>query len=316
VQRLISYILPTYNEQDNIVLFYSELSKNLKNRGEFEYELIFINDGSKDNTLHELNKLAKNDKRVVILNFSRNFGHQIAISAGIDYADGDAVIIMDTDLQDPPEISVQLIDKWQEGYDVVYAQRRSRKDGLFKKFSASMFYRILSKTSSIEIPRNTGDFRLMDRKVVLELRRFRERNRFMRGLVSYLGFKQVALPFDRHARHAGETGYPLKKMFKFAVDGILSFSTIPIQLINNLGIIVALLSFIALLAVGVIKLVDPSQLVPGWAFIVMSIFFMGGVQLIVMGVLGSYIGRTYSEVQRRPLYIIESVTNKKPKTIV
>ena len=316
MQRLISYILPTYNEQDNIVLFYSELSKNLKNRGEFEYELIFINDGSKDNTLHELNKLAKNDKRVVILNFSRNFGHQIAISAGIDYADGDAVIIMDTDLQDPPEISVQLIDKWQEGYDVVYAQRRSRKDGLFKKFSASMFYRILSKTSSIEIPRNTGDFRLMDRKVVLELRRFRERNRFMRGLVSYLGFKQVALPFDRHARHAGETGYPLKKMFKFAVDGILSFSTIPIQLINNLGIIVALLSFIALLAVGVIKLVDPSQLVPGWAFIVMSIFFMGGVQLIVMGVLGSYIGRTYSEVQRRPLYIIESVTNKKPKTIV
>jgi len=309
--KLISYILPIYNEEGNVDLFYKELSSTLKLAKDYTYELIFINDGSKDGSLAKLTKLAKADKQVVILNLSRNFGHQAAITAGLDYADGDAVIIMDTDLQDPPEVSLQLIKRWQEGYDVVYAQRRSRQDGWFKRLSANLYYRILASSADIVIPRNTGDFRLMDHRVVVELRKFREYNRYMRGLVSYLGFKQVALPFDRHARHTGESGWPLKKMFKFAADGMLGFSTTPIKFMNNLGLLIALLSFLAFLAVGLVKIADPSKLVPGWAFIVMSIFFIGGVQLIMMGVLGSYIGRTYSEVQRRPLYIIDSITNKK-----
>jgi glycosyltransferase involved in cell wall biosynthesis len=312
MKRNISYILPIYNEEGNIDLFYKELCAALKpSSDKYNYELIFINDGSKDTSLEKLAALAKKDKRVALLNFSRNFGHQAAITAGLDYADGDAVIIMDTDLQDPPEVSLQLIEKWQEGYDVVYAQRKSRQDGLFKRISANLYYRVLSSTADIVIPRNTGDFRLMDHRVVVELRKFREHNRYMRGLVSYLGFKQVALPFDRQARHAGESGYPFKKMVQFATDGILSFSTTPIKFMNNLGLAVALLSFLAFIAVGVVKLLDPSKLVPGWAFIIMSIFFIGGVQLIMMGVLGSYIGRTYLEVQGRPLYIIESLTNKK-----
>ncbi len=311
MKKSISYVLPIYNEADNIPIFYKELTKALKKAHQYEFEFIFINDGSRDESLTLLESLANKDKRVVVINFSRNFGHQPAITAGLDYADGDAVIIMDTDLQDPPEVSMRMIEKWQEGYDIVYAQRKTRKDGTFKKLSAHVFYRVLSSTSSIEIPRDTGDFRLMDRKAVLELRRFGEFNRFMRGLVSYLGFRQVALPFDRQARFAGESHYPFKKMMKLAVDGILNFSTTPIKLINHVGIFTAVLSFLAFGAIGVLKLFDPKALVPGWAFIVMSIFFMGGVQLVMMGVLGSYIGRTYSEVQKRPIYIIDSITNKK-----
>lgn len=311
MKRNISYVLPIYNEEDNIGPFYKELCAALKLSNNYNYELIFINDGSKDGSLEKLTELAKKDKRVALLNFSRNFGHQAAITAELDYADGDAVIIMDTDLQDPPQVSLKLIEKWQEGYDVVYAQRKSRQDGLFKRLSANLYYRVLSSTADIVIPRNTGDFRLMDHRVVVELRKFREHNRYMRGLVSYLGFKQVAMPFDRQARYAGESGYPFKKMAKFAADGILSFSTTPIKFMNNLGLVVALLSFLAFIIVGVVKILDPSKLVPGWAFIIMSIFFIGGMQLIMMGVLGSYIGRTYLEVQRRPLYIIESTTNKK-----
>jgi polyisoprenyl-phosphate glycosyltransferase len=311
MKQIISYVLPVYNEEGNVELFYKELSATLKLSKNYTFELIFINDGSKDKSLEKLAKLAKKDKRVVLLNLSRNFGHQAAITAGLDYADGDAVIIMDTDLQDPPAVSLKLIKKWQKCYDVVYAQRKSRQDGWFKKLSANLYYRILSSSADIVIPRNTGDFRLMDHRVVVELRKFREYNRYMRGLVSYLGFKQVALPFDRQARHAGKSGWPLKKMFKFAADGLLGFSTTPIKFMNNMGMVIALLSFLAFIIVGLVKLADPSKLVPGWAFIVMSIFFIGGVQLIMMGVLGSYIGRTYSEVQRRPLYIIESLTNKK-----
>jgi polyisoprenyl-phosphate glycosyltransferase len=311
MKRNISYVLPIYNEEDNVELFYKELRDVLKPSKNYAYELIFINDGSKDSSLEKLAKIAKKDKRVALLNLSRNFGHQAAITAGLDYADGDAVIIMDTDLQDPPAVSLKLIEKWQEGYDVVYAQRKSRQDGWFKKLSANLYYRILSNSADIVIPRNTGDFRLMDHRVVVELRKFREYNRYMRGLVSYLGFQQVALPFDRQARHAGESGWPLKKMVKFAADGMLGFSTTPIKFMNNLGLVIALLSFLAFIIVGLVKIADPSKLVPGWAFIVMSIFFIGGVQLVMMGVLGSYIGRTYSEVQRRPLYIIDSLTNKK-----
>ena len=310
VGQLVSFVLPVYNEEDNIGVFFKELAYAAESKSAYDYEFIFVNDGSRDGSLHRLEQLAAIDDRVVIVNFSRNFGHQYAITAGVDYADGAAVIIMDTDLQDPPAVAIEFLRKWEEGYDVVYGQRKSRKDTAFKKLSANIYYRMLSRAASIDIPRNAGDFRLLDRKVVNELVKFREFNRFMRGLVSYLGFRQVAVPFDRDLRYAGKTSYSLKHMVKLGLDGILNFSTAPIRIINNLGIATALLSFLALIMVLITKLVAPQRLVPGWAFIVMSIFFVGGVQLIVMGVLGSYIGRSYAEVQKRPLYIVERVINK------
>lgn len=310
MKQLVSFVLPVYDEEENIEIFYKELSCAIKSESSYDYELIFINDGSRDNSLELLELLATKDERVVVINFSRNFGHQYAITAGIDYSDGAAVIVMDTDLQDPPSVAIEFLRMWRKGYDVVYGQRKSRKDTRFKRITANLYYRILVRVASIEIPRDTGDFRLMDRRVALELQKFREQNRFMRGLVSYLGFSQIAVPFDRDIRYAGSTSYSMKHMMKLGLDGVLNFSTAPIRMINHLGIATALLSFMALIFVGISKLVSPSSLVPGWAYIVMSIFFVGGIQLIVMGVLGSYIGRSYSEVQRRPLYIVKSVINK------
>lgn len=277
----------------------------------YAYELIFINDGSRDDSLEKLVALQKKDNRIAVINFSRNFGHQLAVTAGLDYASGDAIIIMDSDMQDPPKVSFELIKKWEEGFDVVYAQRRTRKDGFFKKLTASLFYRVLQKLADIDIPRNTGDFRLMDRKVVNELNKFRERSRFLRGLVSYVGFKQTAVLFDRDKRHAGKTGYPLKKMLKFATDGILSFSSTPLKFISQFGLFISSLSFLGIIYALLSKFLHPATTVPGWTFIVIAILFMGGIQLMMLGVLGSYIGRIYSESQNRPLYIIDSVFSSK-----
>jgi dolichol-phosphate mannosyltransferase len=215
---------------------------------------------------------------------------------------------MDSDLQDPPSVSLKLIEQWEAGSDVVYAQRRTRQDGWFKKVTASIFYWLLQKLAEIDIPRNTGDFRLIDRRVVDALNQFREHNRFLRGLVTYVGFKQTAVLFDRDKRHAGETSYPLKKMFKFAGDGILSFSVFPLKLMSRLGYIISGLSFLGIIYALVVKMVDPSTVVPGWTFIVIAILLVGGMQLIMLGILGSYIGRIYTESQNRPLYIIESIT--------
>lgn len=272
-----------------------------------DFEFIFVNDGSRDNSLDLLVELQQKDTRVSVVDFSRNFGHQIAVTAGLDYASGDAVIIMDSDMQDPPSVSLELIEKWKEGYDVVYAQRRTRKDTFFKKLTADMFYRTLQKLADIDIPRNTGDFRLLDRKVVDEMKRFKEHNRFLRGMVSYVGFRQTAVLFDRDERHAGETGYPLKKMIKFAADGIFSFSTYPLKFIRNLGFTIASLAFLGIVYALVMRIFFPDITIEGWTFIVISILFMGGVQLTMLGVLGSYIGRIYTETQDRPLYMIQSV---------
>ena len=307
MKKLISYIFPIYNESGNIGLLYETMDKLLAKQPKYDYEIIFINDGSRDDSLEQLVEIQKKDKRVSIINFSRNFGHQIAVTAGLDFAKGDAVIIMDSDMQDPPRVSFELVNKWEEGYEVVYAQRRSRKDSFFKKLTASVFYRILQKLADIDIPRNTGDFRLMDRKVVNELNKFREKNRFLRGLVSYVGFRQIGVLFDRDERHAGETGYPLKKMLKFAMDGILSFSSVPLKLISQLGIMLSGVSFLGIFYAILVKLFDPSHVVPGWTFIVIAILFVGGIQLVMLGVIGTYIGRMYAEIQSRPLYIISSV---------
>jgi dolichol-phosphate mannosyltransferase len=220
---------------------------------------------------------------------------------------------MDSDMQDPPKVSFELIKKWEEGYDVVYAQRRSRKDTLFKKFTANLFYRTLRKLADIDIPRNTGDFRLVDRKVVEEMKKFKEHNRFLRGMVSFIGFNQIAVPFDRDERHAGVTGYPLKKMIKFAADGIFSFSTYPLKFIRNFGFFVAGLAFLGVLYAILIKIFSPDTVVPGWTFIVISVLFVGGIQIVMLGVLGSYIGRIYTEVQNRPLYTIKDILSNQNK---
>lgn len=306
-KKTISYIFPIYNESGNIQLLYKTIDSLLAKHSKYNYELLFVNDGSKDNSIELLQQLQRKDPRIVVIDFSRNFGHQIAVTAGLDHASGDAVIIMDSDMQDPPKVSFELVKKWEDGYDVVYAQRRSRKDTFFKKFTANMFYRTLQKLADIDIPRNTGDFRLIDRKVVNEMARFGEHNRFLRGMVSYIGFKQIAVQFDRDERHAGETGYPLKKMLKFAADGIFSFSTYPLKLIQNLGLFVAGIAFIGIIYAIIMKIFFPSITLEGWTFIVISILFMGGIQLIMLGVLGSYIGRIYTETQARPLYMINAV---------
>lgn len=305
-KQLISYIFPIYNEELNIDILYKTMDELLKKHRDYNYELVFINDGSKDASLKKLIAIQKKDPRVVLIDFSRNYGHQIAVTAGLDTSCGDAVIIMDSDMQDPPKVSFELIEKWKEGYDVVYAQRRSRKDTFFKRATADLFYRTLQKLAEIDIPRNTGDFRLIDRKVVNELKKFKEHDRFLRGMVSFIGFNQTAVQFDRDERHAGKTGYPLKKMLKFAADGITGFSTAPLKFIRGVGLFIASLAFLGALYALIIRIFFPEYTVEGWAFIVMSILFIGGIQLIMLSVLGSYIGRIYTEVKDRPLYSVKN----------
>lgn len=308
MKKIITYVFPIYNESGNIELLHKTMSALLENNRQYNYELLFVNDGSKDNSLELLTRIQAKDPRVTVIDFARNFGHQIAVTAGLDYAKGDAVVIMDSDMQDPPKVSLELIKKWEEGYDVVYAQRRSRKDSFFKKLTANLFYRLLQKLADIDIPRDTGDFRLVDRKVVDEMKKFKEHNRFLRGMVSFIGFKQIAVPFDRNERYSGKSGYPLKKMLKFAADGIFSFSTYPLKLIRNLGFFVSFLAFIGIFYALTMKIFFPTVTIEGWTFIVIAILFVGGVQLIMLGVLGSYIGRIYTEVQDRPLYTIRAIT--------
>lgn len=307
MKQKISYVFPIYNESGTIPLLYKVMSTLLGEHPEYAYELIFVNDGSADNSLELLADMQRKDKRVVLINLARNFGHQLAVTAGLDHATGDAVIIMDSDMQDPPAVSFELIAKWCDGYDVVYAQRRTRKDTMFKRATANLFYWALHRVADITIPRNTGDFRLLDQKVVRALNQFREHNRFLRGLVSYVGFKQTAVLFDRDKRHAGTTSYPFKKMVKFATDGILGFSWAPLKLISRAGYFFSVVSFLGIVYALAVKLFRPEVVVPGWTFIVIAILLIGGLQLVMLGVLGSYIGRIYTEVQGRPLYIIESI---------
>jgi glycosyltransferase involved in cell wall biosynthesis len=314
MKRLISYIFPIYNESGNIDLLHSVLNDVIaKAEDTYDFELIFINDGSRDDSLVKLYALQANDSRMTVINFSRNFGHQLAVTAGLDYAKGDAIIIMDSDMQDPPAVSLELIKAWEKGYQVVYAKRRTRKDTLFKKLTANGFYWLLQKLADIDIPKNTGDFRLIDRQAADALNQFREHNRFLRGLVSYIGFRQTAVLFDRDERHAGESNYPLNKMLSFAGDGIFSFSNFPLRLISRIGYFISALSFLGIVYAIIIKITDPQVVVAGWTFIVIAILLVGGVQLIVLGVLGSYIGRIYTEVQGRPLYLTDSIRKPSDK---
>lgn len=311
MQKLISYVLPVFNEEASIQEFYQTLSSAVSAiKDKYRFEFIFINDGSKDSSLEKLKLLHSKDNRIKIIDFSKNFGHQIAVTAGLDYASGDAVIIMDTDLQDPPLVSLDLINKWEQGSDVVYAQRKSRKDSVFKKLTAHFFYRTLNALTDIHIPKDTGDFRLIDRKVVEALKKFKERNRFLRGMVSFVGFKQTAVLFDRNPRFAGKTGYPLKKMIKFAIDGITGFSTAPLKLITRFGFLVSFFSFLLMIYAIYQRIANPDITVSGWAMLIVAITFIGGVQMIMLGILGEYIGRIYIEVQERPMYLVKEVISE------
>ncbi|MFC0553976.1 glycosyltransferase family 2 protein [Planotetraspora thailandica] len=304
---LISYVLPVYNEQDGIRRFNDELDAALAERPEYSYEIVYVNDGSSDATLSILHDLAKNDPRIRVIDFSRNFGHQIAITAGLDEATGDAVIIMDTDLQDPPRVSLQLIDEWRGGAEIVHARRRTRQDTLFKRATAHAYYRTMRNVFKVDIPLDTGDFRLLDRRVAEELRRFRERSRFVRGIVATMGFRQSEVAFDRDERFAGDTKYPLRKMAKLAIDGVTGFSTVPLRLITRLGFIVLMLSFVGIAYAVGMRIFLPDVTVSGWTMLMVAMLFLGGTQMLSIGVLGSYIGRTYTEAQARPLYIVRQV---------
>ena len=307
-RRTIAYVLPVYDEVESIPRLHGELIATTQARPDLAFEFIYVDDGSRDASLEQLLRLRAADPRVTVIGLSRNYGHQIAVTAGLDASTtADAVVIMDTDLQDPPAVSLQLIDVWEKGADVVYAQRRTRNDSAFKRATAFGFYWLLERLASANIPRNVGDFRLMDRRVVGEVVKFREHGRFLRGIVASVGFRQEAVLFDRDSRQAGRTGYPLRKMVRFAMDGILGFSTIPLQMITRLGL---LISFLSLLAAGyafAVKVFTPENAVPGWAFLGVGMFLLGGIQLVMMGVMGSYLGRVYVEVQNRPLYSVAVV---------
>lgn len=282
---------------------------------EYSIEFIMVNDGSSDRSLSMLKEIAGQHRNVKLISFSRNFGHQIAISAGIEHAQGEAVAIMDADLQDPPELIFEMLNKYQEGHDIVYAVRRERRGETFiKKKSAECFYRTVNRLSSIPIPRNTGDFRLMSRRAVDSLNLMKEKDRFVRGMISWIGFKQTGIEFDRDPRVAGETKYPLRKMLKFAFDGILSFSNVPLRLATWLGFATSVFAVFYIFIVLIKKFMGYT--LPGYASIMVSILFLGGVQLITIGILGEYIGRIYNEAKARPLYIIEETLNfnEKAKT--
>jgi len=299
-----SIVIPVYNEAEVLPTLYRRLTQVMEGLGE-PYEVIFVNDGSSDASPMLLRELRAKDERVKFVGFSRNFGHQIAITAGLDHSSGQAVVVMDADLQDPPEVIPRLIEKWREGYDVVFAVReRRRGEGLFKRMTAALFYRLLRQLTSTEIPLDVGDFRLMSRRAVEALKAIRERNRFVRGLVSWIGFRQTSVTFVRDLRHAGETKYPLRKMVRLALDGITSFSFVPLQLATYLGFAVSFISFIYIVYAVGLKLLT-NRLVPGWASIVVAVLFIGGVQLITLGIIGEYIGRIYEEVKQRPLYVVD-----------
>jgi glycosyltransferase involved in cell wall biosynthesis len=304
MRKTVAIVVPFLNEEGNLPELYSRLSAVFAGRNEAA-EFLFVDDGSTDGSVQCLEKIRADDPRVRILQLSRNFGHQIAITAGMDHADADAVVIIDADLQDPPEAIADLLAKWHEGFEVVYAVRKSREGETWpKKFLAAAFYRVFHQMAKVNVPMDAGDFRLVDRKIVDALKEVRELHRFMRGLTCWVGFRQCAVEYDRAARHAGETKYPVWKSVRLAFDAIASFSGKPLQWMMNAGLLVALVS--ALLAFRIIwmKLSGNGELVSGWASLAVLVLFLGGVQLIALGLLGQYISRIFDESKKRPLYLI------------
>jgi len=304
-----SVIAPIFNEAGNIPELYRRVKETLEQTGE-SWELLMIDDGSTDGSTDEIRQLASQDDHIRPIIFARNFGHQIAVTAGLDYSRGQAVVIIDSDLQDPPEVILEMIARWKEGFEVVYAQRSEREgETWFKLLTANIFYRLIYRITDVKIPMDTGDFRLMDRKVVEVMKQMRERHRFLRGMSSWVGFKQTGVTYKRAARFSGETKYPLKKMVKFASDAITSFSYFPLQLAMYLGFISAGLSIIAIPVVIILRMVGEHAFL-GQATTLIAVLFLGGVQLISLGILGEYIGRLYDEAKGRPLYIVREAPPK------
>lgn len=310
----LAIIIPCYNEEEVL----NELAKRLKGAltrcqesGEIKnYELIFVDDGSTDKTPALLRGIAQEEKKAKVISFSRNFGHQIAISAGIEYSDADAAIIMDADLQDPPEIIPAIVRKWKEGFKVVHMKRKSRAgEGLIKKILAKVFYRFINWVSYIEIPRDVGDFKLLDKAVVNYLKEIKEHHRFMRGLEVLAGFNQAILEYDREARFAGKPKYSFWKSFRLAIDGITSFSSRPLRIVTFLGVL-GIISSICLTAYAIIsKVMLPQKVLPGWTSLLISLTFFSGIQLFSLGLIGEYVGRIYEEVKNRPLYVVREKIN-------
>lgn len=305
-----SIVAPVYNEIGCVEAFYEEIARVMGTL-KTSWELLLVDDGSTDGSTKAIRALAEKDSHVKPVIFARNFGHQIAVTAGLDYALGDAVIVIDADLQDPPEVMLDLIKKWKEGFEVVYAVRRKREgESWFKLFTASVFYRLIYKITDVKIPLDTGDFRLLDRKVVDVMGQMRERHRFLRGMAAWVGYRQVGVEYDRKERFAGKTKYPFRKMLKLAVNAITSFSYFPLQVATVLGFICAGISIVAIPIVVALRLSYREALL-GQATTLITVLFLGGVQLITLGILGEYVGRLYDEAKGRPLYIVSQAPDKK-----
>jgi len=305
----LSVVIPVYNEQDIIPQLFDRLQKAVETITA-NYELVFVNDGSKDATLFKLIELSKIDNRVKFISFSRNFGHQIAVTAGLEHSVGKAVVIIDGDLQDPPELIPEMYQKYNEGNEVVYAKRIKRKgETFFKRFTAKLFYRILKRITSVEIPTDVGDFRLIDHKIVNYLKMMPEQNKFLRGQIAWLGFRQTFVEYERDSRTTGKTGYPLGKMIKFALDGITGFSNTPLKLVTNLGLLFSFVAFIVILY-ALYSHFFLHQTITGWTSLIISSMFIGGIQLLSVGIIGEYISRINTNVQNRPLYIIDQTNIK------
>jgi len=306
----LSVVIPVYNEQDSIPELYQRLSASAGQITD-NYELVFVNDGSRDMSLIGLMELAKKDHRVFFINFSRNFGHQIAVTAGLDHTRGNAVVIIDADLQDPPELIPKLYKKYKEGFEVVYAKRARRVgESWFKLLTAKVFYRILERITTIKIPVDTGDFRLIDRKIVDYLKLMPEQNKFLRGQIAWIGFRQTYLEYNRDSRKYGTTGYPFKKMLRFAMDGITSFSDKPLNFVTQAGFVVFFLSFLEILHQLFGHYVLKTT-IPGWTSLIVAIMFLGGIQLISIGIICLYISRMNKNINNRPLYIVDNTNFEK-----
>jgi dolichol-phosphate mannosyltransferase len=304
---LVSVVVPCYNEEQVIHETHRRLLSVLEQLAPDTFEILYVNDGSSDSTLETLETLQQADTRIRVLSFSRNFGHQIAVTAGLDHATGDAVVLIDADLQDPPAVIIEMVDRWRDGYQVVYGMRTDRPgETRFKLWTAKVFYRLLNRLSDVQIPLDVGDFRLMDRRVVDVLRAMPERDRYLRGMVSWVGFRQIAVMYRREPRFAGESKYPVFKMLKFATDGVISFSIVPLRLAVWAGVAAIFIALAGIIYALVLRLYfSESHWVRGWTSTFVAILFLGGTQLIFLGFIGEYIGRIYGEVKRRPLYIVQ-----------
>jgi len=310
MKKLISIVVPCFNEQEVFTETYKRLTDtlNLLDKDKYDYEIIFVNDGSKDTTLQMIKEKVSIDSHIKCINFSRNFGHQIAITAGLDNCKGDAAVVIDADLQDPPHIILEMVKKWEEGYDVIFGKRVERAgESAFKLLTAKWFYRFINRLSDVDIPLDTGDFRLMDRNALDQFLSMRESYRFVRGMVAWIGFNQTFVEYDRESRFAGTTKYPLKKMLRLASDAILSFSNTPLKVATFVGFITSFAAFIGIVYALIMRIFIKDY-VEGWTLLMISILLIGGIILLVLGIIGEYVGRIYGEIKRRPLYIIKDKT--------